>query len=98
MACRKAYHNQGAAHGAIPNFGQVRSCGIPPKAETVRGVLLVVPAVGVGEQHRPSYRGAVLKPVGLWPRLGEAAITGAQYFPVDFGADEAEELCKPEEQ
>ena len=44
----------------------------------------------------PPTRGAVLKPVGLWPRVAEAAITGAQYFPVDFGADEAEELCKAE--
>ena len=37
-----------------------------------------------------------MKPVGLWPRLAGAAITGAQYFPVEFGADEAEELCKAE--
>ena len=44
----------------------------------------------------PPTGGAVLKPVGLWPRLAGAAITGAQYFPVDFGADEAEELCKAE--
>ena len=37
-----------------------------------------------------------MKPVGLWPRLAGAAITGAQYFPVVFGADEADELCKAE--
>ena len=41
----------------------------------------------------PPSTGAFLKPVGPWPGAAEAAITGARFFPVDFGADEAAELC-----
>ena len=44
----------------------------------------------------PPSTGAFLRPVGLWPGAAEAATTGARFFPVDFGADEAAELCKAE--
>ena len=41
----------------------------------------------------PPSTGTFLKPDGPWPGAAEAAITGARFFPVDFGADEAAELC-----
>ena len=51
-----------------------------------------------GHHKNPPREGAVLEPIGhVWPKLGEAAITGPQYFLEDFGAHEVEEPWGPGE-
>ena len=56
------------------------------------GICCKVPAWVWGHHKNPPTEGAVLEPIGhVWPTLGEAAITGPQYFFEDFGAHEVEE-------